>query len=165
MRRFGLRVVFLLGAVLLVARASQAQVAIAGSVKDTTGAVMPGVTVEASSPALIEKSRSVVTGANGQYQIVDLRPGEYAVTFTLPGFKSIRRTGIILEGNFTAPVNAELQVGAVEETVTVNAQSPTVFIRASVARGHTSSPGCARQTLPTTSGQSGNIPKESRWPN
>jgi hypothetical protein len=126
MRRFGLRVVFLLGAVLLVARASHAQVAIAGSVKDTTGAVMPGVTVEASSPALIEKSRSVVTDANGQYQIVDLRPGAYEVTFALPGFKSIRRTGIILEGNFTAPVNAELQVGAVEETVTVNAQSPTV---------------------------------------
>ncbi|HEX7794290.1 MAG TPA: carboxypeptidase-like regulatory domain-containing protein [Vicinamibacterales bacterium] len=122
----GLRVVFLLGALLLVARIGHAQVAIAGSVKDTTGAVMPGVTVEAASPALIERTRSVQTGANGQYQIVDLRPGEYVVTFTLPGFKSVRRGGIILEGNFTAAVNAELQVGAVEETVTVNAESPTV---------------------------------------
>src|SRR5215813_8750334 len=124
--RLGLRVVFLLGALLLVGRIGHAQVAIAGSVKDTTGAIMPGVTVEAASPALIEKTRSVLTDANGQYQIVDLRPGEYAVTFTLPGFKSIRRAGIILEGNFTATVNAELQVGAVTETVTVNAQSPTV---------------------------------------
>src|SRR5262249_33873297 len=119
--RLGLRVVFLLGALLMVARIGHAQVAIAGSVKDTTGAVMPGVTVEASSPALIERTRSVQTDANGQYQIVDLRPGEYLVTFTLPGFKSVRRGGIILEGNFTAAVNAELQVGAVEETVTVNA--------------------------------------------
>jgi carboxypeptidase family protein len=122
----GLRVVFLLGTLLLVARIGHAQVAIAGSVKDTTGAVMPGVIVEASSPALIERTRSVQTDANGQYQIVDLRPGEYLVTFTLPGFKVVRRSGIVLEGNFIAQVNAELQVGAVEETITVEASSPTV---------------------------------------
>src|SRR6476661_5085909 len=122
----GLRVVFLLGTLLLVARIGHAQVAIAGSVKDTTGAVMSGVIVEASSPALIERTRSVQTDANGQYQIVDLRPGEYLVTFTLPGFKVVRRSGIVLEGNFIAHVNAELQVGAVEETITVEASSPTV---------------------------------------
>ena len=87
---------------------------------------MPGVIVEASSPALIERTRSVQTDANGQYQIVDLRPGEYLVTFTLPGFKVVRRSGIVLEGNFIAQVNAELQVGAVEETITVEASSPTV---------------------------------------
>jgi Carboxypeptidase regulatory-like domain len=119
-------VVFLLGTLLLVARIGHAQVAIAGSVKDTIGAVMPGVIVEASSPALIERTRSVQTDANGQYQIVDLRPGEYLVTFTLPGFKVVRRSGIVLEGNFIAQVNAELQVGAVEETITVEASSPTV---------------------------------------
>ncbi|HMD37120.1 MAG TPA: TonB-dependent receptor [Vicinamibacterales bacterium] len=126
MRRFGLRVAFLLGAVLLVAKTGSAQVAIAGVVKDGTGAVMPGVTVEAASPALIEKMRSVVSDAAGQYKIIDLSPGTYEVTFTLPGFKLYKRAGIVLEGNFTAQVNAELQVGAVEETITITAETPTV---------------------------------------
>src|ERR1051326_1285221 len=101
MRRLGLRVAFLLGAVLLIAKASSAQVAIAGVVKDTTGAIMPGVTVEASSPALIEKTRSVVTDSAGQYKIVDLSPGAYEVTFTLPGFKAFKRSGIVLDRKST----------------------------------------------------------------
>src|SRR5262252_7737275 len=105
---------------------AQERAAIAGVVKDGTGAVLPGVTVEASSPALIEKTRTVVTDTAGQYKIVDLSPGTYEVSFTLPGFKVIRRGGVLLEGNFTAQINAELQVGAVEETVTVMAESPTV---------------------------------------
>jgi Carboxypeptidase regulatory-like domain len=126
MRRFGLRVAFLLGAVLLVAKTSSAQVAIAGVVKDGTGAVMPGVTVEASSPALIEKVRTVVSDSSGQYKIIDLSPGTYEVTFTLPGFKVYKRGGIVLEGNFTAQINAELSVGAVEETITITAETPTV---------------------------------------
>src|SRR4029077_8945518 len=117
---------FLLGAVLLIAKTGSAQVAIAGAVKDTTGAIMPGVTVEASSPALIEKVRSAVSDSAGQYKIVDLSPGAYEVTFTLPGFKVFKRTGIVLEGNFIAQVNAELQVGAVEEAITVSAETPTV---------------------------------------
>src|SRR5215831_19347786 len=83
--------------------------AIAGSVKDTTGAVMPGVTVEAASPALIEKVRSVVTDEKGAYKIIDLRPGTYAVTFTLPGFTTIKREGIELTAGFTAPVDAEMK--------------------------------------------------------
>jgi hypothetical protein len=124
--RLGLRVMFLFAVLLLVARTGQAQVAIAGSVKDTTGAAMPGVRVEASSPVLIERARSVLTDANGQYQIVDLRPGEYVVTFTLPGFKVVRRSGILLEGNFIAQINAELEIGAVEETIIVTASSSTV---------------------------------------
>jgi hypothetical protein len=73
---------------LAMSGSSFAQSAIAGVVKDTSGAVLPGVTVEASSPALIEKSRSVVTDSQGQYKIVDLRPGTYAVMFTLAGFRS-----------------------------------------------------------------------------
>src|SRR5436309_13572960 len=105
MRRLGLRVAFLLGAVLLIAKASSAQVAIAGVVKDSSGAVMPGVTVEASSPALIEKTRSVVTDNAGQYKIVDLSPGVYQVAFTLAGFKTVKRGDVILEGNFTAQVS------------------------------------------------------------
>ena len=104
--------------------------AIAGVVKDSSGAVMPGVNVEASSPALIEKTRTVVTDGAGQYRIVDLRPGTYEVSFTLPGFKTVRRADIILEGTFTAQVNAELQVGAVEETVPVTAASPAVDVSA-----------------------------------
>ena len=126
MRRFGLRVAFLLGAVLLIAKTSSAQVAIAGVVKDSSGAILPGVTVEASSPALIEKTRSVVSDTNGQYKIIDLSPGTYEVAFTLPGFKVYKRGGIVLEGNFTAQVNADLQVGAVEETITITAETPTV---------------------------------------
>src|SRR5438128_4434045 len=101
---------------------------IAGVVRDTSGAVLPGVTVEASSPALIEKVRSATTDAQGLYQIVDLRPGLYTVTFALPGFTTVKREGIELTGSFTATVNAELKVGSLEETVTVTGQSPTVDI-------------------------------------
>jgi len=79
---------------------------IAGVVKDTSGAVMPGVTVEAASPALIEKVRTAVTDAQGQYKIVELRPGSYVVTFTLPGFSTVRREGLELTTAFTATVNA-----------------------------------------------------------
>src|SRR5215831_8569500 len=131
MRRLGLRVAFVVGVALLVARSASAQVAIAGVVRDTTGAVMPGVTVEAASPALIEKTRTVVTDSAGQYRIVDLTPGTYQVTFTLPGFKTFKRPDLILEGTFTAQVNAELQVGAVEESIQVTAASPVVDVSGS----------------------------------
>ena len=103
---------------LAVPRMVAAQSAIAGVVRDTTGAVLPGVTVEVTSPALIEKVRTATTDQAGQYRVVDLRPGSYSVAFTLAGFNSIRREGIVLEANFTAPVNAELRVGAIAETVT-----------------------------------------------
>ena len=99
---------------------------VAGVVRDTSGAVLPGVTVEASSPALIEKARTVVTDGQGQYKIIDLRPGTYVVTFTLPGFSTVRREGIELTASFNATVNAELRVGALEETVTVTGESPVV---------------------------------------
>lgn len=99
---------------------------IAGVVKDTSGAVMPGVTVEAASPALIERVRTATTDEKGQYKIIDLRPGIYTVTFTLPGFNAVKREGIELTTQFTAPVNAELRVGAITETVTVTGESPVV---------------------------------------
>jgi len=102
---------------------------IAGVVKDTTGAVLPGVTVEAASPALIEKVRTVVTDGEGLYKIADLRPGDYAVTFTLPGFSTVRRDGIVLSAGFTATVNAELRVGTVEETITVSGATPMVDVQ------------------------------------
>src|ERR1700757_4782792 len=99
---------------------------IAGTVKDATGAVLPGATVEAASPALIEKVRSAVTDDTGQYKLVELRPGVYTLTVTLVGFSSIRREGIELTADFTATVNAELRVGAVEETITVSGATPVV---------------------------------------
>ncbi|HWW86396.1 MAG TPA: TonB-dependent receptor, partial [Vicinamibacterales bacterium] len=114
--------------------AALAQSAIAGIVKDTSGAVLPGVNVEAASPALIEGTRSVVTDAFGQYKIVDLRPGVYTVTFSLQGFSTVRREGIELSTNFTAPVNADLQVGALQETVTVSGSSPMVDVQQAVTQ-------------------------------
>jgi carboxypeptidase family protein len=102
---------------------------IAGIVRDPSGGVMPGVTVEAASPALIERVRSVTTDNQGLYRIVELRPGVYTVTFTVPGFSTLRREGIELTTGFTATVNAELKVGTVEETVTVSGASPVVDVQ------------------------------------
>src|SRR5262245_37287095 len=109
-----------------VALAQSGAGGIAGLVRDATGAVLPGVTVEAASPALIEKVRSVVTDAQGNYKITELRPGTYSVTFTLPGFSTFKRDGIELTTGFTATVDAELKVGSLEETVTVSGASPVV---------------------------------------
>src|SRR6266566_89442 len=108
---------------------AQSSSGITGVVKDTTGAVVPGVTVEAASPALIEKVRTTVTDDQGQYRIVDLRPGSYSVTFTLQGFSSVKRAGIELTTNFMATVNADLKVGSVEETITVSGSSPVVDVQ------------------------------------
>src|SRR5213083_3084483 len=109
MRRL-ITAVLVMSALALMGGRASAQSAIAGVVKDATGGALPGVTVEAASPALIEKTRSAVTDGNGQYKIVDLRPGDYTVTFTLSGFATIRREGITLQGSMTATVNAELRV-------------------------------------------------------
>ena len=99
---------------------------ITGVVTDTSGAVLPGVTVEASSPVLIEKVRSAVTDERGEYRIVELRPGAYTMTFTLTGFATLRREGLELPPSFNATVNAQLRIGALEESVTVSGASPLV---------------------------------------
>jgi hypothetical protein len=109
--------------------AAQAQSSLTGVVKDTTGAVLPGVTVEAASPVLIEKTRSVVTDASGGYRIVDLRPGVYTLTFTLAGFSTVKRENLDVPANFTMTVNSELRVGALEETLTVTGTTPTVDVQ------------------------------------
>jgi hypothetical protein len=111
---------------------ARAQSAFTGTVKDTSGAVMPGVTVEAASPVLIEKVKNTITDENGQYRIVDLRPGTYTITFTLPGFNTITRTGVELQSNFVATINAELTVGALQESVTVSGASPVVDVQSNV---------------------------------
>ena len=128
MRRMVGSLAVLAGLMLMPALAS-AQAEMAGVVKDASGAVLPGVTVEAASPALIEKVRSVVTDGGGLYRIVDLRPGSYSITFTLPGFSTVKRDGVGLSGTGTVVVNAELRVGAVEETITVTGQAPVVDIQ------------------------------------
>ncbi len=118
-----------LACVALLPRTAHAQSAVAGTVKDATGAVLPGVTVEAASPVLIEKSKTVVTDAEGNYKIVDLRPGTYIVTFSLEGFSTVRREGLELPSNFTATVNAEMKVGALQEALTVTGASPVVDVQ------------------------------------
>jgi hypothetical protein len=129
-RRFRTAVGVALVSLLLVPAGASAQnTGIAGVVRDPSGAVIPGVTVEASSPSLIEKVRSVVTDSQGLYSIVDLRPGTYAVTFALPGFTTVKRDGIELTTSFTATVNVELRVGDVAETITVSGQAPLVDTR------------------------------------
>ena len=107
--------------------------AIAGIVTDASGGVLPGVTVEASSSALIEQARNVVTNDAGRFSIVNLRPGTYTVTFTLSGFRTVRREGIELTSDFTANVNAELGVGGVEEVITVAAVAPVVDVQSVAA--------------------------------
>ena len=124
-----LRRVWLSLVVLLVPVAAHAQSAVAGQVTDTTGAVLPGVSVEAASPALIEGVRTAVTDGQGRYTIDNLRPGVYKVTFSLPGFATMVRDEIELVSNFTAPVSVQMRVGAVEETVTVTGQSPLVDVQ------------------------------------
>ncbi|HXD74038.1 MAG TPA: carboxypeptidase-like regulatory domain-containing protein [Vicinamibacterales bacterium] len=110
----------------LVPAMAFAQATIAGVVKDASGAVLPGVTVEVASPALIEKTRTAVTDGTGTYRVVDLRPGTYAVTFTLTGFSTVKREGIELTGSFTATINADMKVGSLEETITVTGETPIV---------------------------------------
>jgi hypothetical protein len=103
-----------------------AQATIAGVIRDASAAVLPGVTVETSSSALIEKARTVVSDGTGQYRITDLPPGTYVLTFSLPGFTTVKRDGLEVSGSGVVTVNVELRVGTVEETVTVTGESPLV---------------------------------------
>lgn len=132
-RQTGLLAILALAYLLLPSDAA-AQSTIAGLVTDTTGAVLPGATVEAASPALIEKVRSTATNTDGRYSIVDLRPGVYVVTFTLTGFRTIKREGIEVSANVTVPVNGEMRVGALEETIIVTGATPVVDIQQAAQR-------------------------------
>src|SRR6185312_8258871 len=115
--------------VLLLPTAAFAQGTLTGTVKDASGAVLPGVTVEASSPALIEKTKAAVTDGTGQYRIIDLRPGTYSLTFTLTGFNTVKREGIELTGTAVVTIPAELKVGGVQETITVTGETPVVDVQ------------------------------------
>src|SRR5262245_51642739 len=131
MKRFLVASLSMLASVFIMSPCALAQTgagngSLAGVVKDTTGGVLAGVTVEATSPALIEKVRVATTDDQGRYRIIDLRQGTYTVSFTLIGFNTVKREGIELTANFTASVDADLKVGSVAETVTVSGQSPLV---------------------------------------
>jgi hypothetical protein len=128
MRRL-LMVAATLAVAVLLPTAASAQASIAGQVRDGSGAVLPGVTVEASSTALIEKVRTVVTDGTGQYRLELLPPGVYVVTFTLPGFSTVKRDGVQLAGTFTASIDADLRVGALEETIVVTGETPIVDVQ------------------------------------
>jgi hypothetical protein len=130
-----------------------AQSAIAGVARDPSGAVLPGVTVEAASPVLIEKARTVVTDSNGQYRIVDLFPGTYTVTFVLSGFNTVRRDAVEVPAEFVVTVNAEMPVGALQETVTVTGESPVVDLQS--ARRQRTLDSELIQSLPTVRSYAG----------
>src|SRR5580765_1138416 len=123
------RIVGIVGLTLWPTVASAQTSSIAGVVKDASGGVLPGVTVEASSPALIEKVRVATTDGTGQFKIINLRPGTYTVAFNLTGFTPVRREGIELTSDFTANVNADLKVGTVAETITVTGDTPVVDVQ------------------------------------
>src|ERR1035437_9459258 len=131
--------VWLLAAVCLLgtvaAASAQTGSGIAGVVKDASGGVLPGVTVEAASPAMIGGNRTAVTDGNGQYKIIDLRPGDYTVTFVLAGFRTGKRDGITLPASFTATVNVDLAVGQLEEVLTVTSAAPLVDVKSSLSEG------------------------------
>ena len=131
MRRRSVAQVFLfvMASLAILPRLALAQSGIAGVVKDVTGAILPGVTVEAASEVLIERTRSVVTDGEGQYRIVDLRPGPYTMTFTLAGFSTIKRDGIELPADFVAAINVDMRVGSLEETLTITGDAPLVDVQ------------------------------------
>src|SRR6187401_1749022 len=128
MRRASIPVLILV-AVTLFPSLAFAQGALTGTVRDQSGAVLPGVTVEASSPALIEKVRAAVSDGAGQYRIENLRPGTYAVKFMLTGFSAVSREGVEVTGSLTTTINADLRVGSLEETITVTGESPVVDLQ------------------------------------
>ena len=146
--RFNVLIVALTGLIFLpIPAIAQPSSGIAGVVRDVSGGVLPGVTVEASSPALIEKVRAATTDAQGRYSIMALVPGVYSVTFTLPGFNTSKHEGIALADNFTATVNADLRVGGIEETITVSGLSPVVDLQNATARNRITRE--ALDTVPT----------------
>src|SRR5260221_2439005 len=129
---------------------ASAQSAIGGVVRDTSGAVLPGVSVEASSDVLIEKSRSAVTDGTGQYRIVDLRPGTYVMTFTLTGFNIVRRERVEVTGAGVLTIDVDLRVGSVSETVTVTGETPVVDVQST--RRVTTINGATVNTIPVARG-------------
>ena len=136
--------------VLAPAAAFAQQSSVTGVVRDASGAVLPGVSVEAASPVLIEKIRTAVTDETGQYRIIELRPGPYTITFTLPGFSTVKREGLEIPAEFVMTVNTEMRVGGLEETITVTGESPIVDVQS--ARRSRTLDNNLIEALPTAQG-------------
>src|SRR5687767_10403539 len=128
MRRVVQTLTGLMFCVVLLPAAAWAQASIGGEIRDASGAVLPGVTVEAASPALIEKVRTAVSDGNGRYRIEDLRPGTYVVSFTLAGFTTTRREGLNISGTGVITINIDMPVSGVQETITVTGETPVVDV-------------------------------------
>src|SRR3977135_3616303 len=148
-RLAGLVMVSSLGFLLLPV-AARAQSSITGVVKDASGAVLPGVQVDASSPVLIEQTRTVVTDNQGVYRIGDVRPRTYTGAFTLQGFSTFERAGVELPAAFTATVNAEMKLGSLAETITVSGEAPGGGVAAS-SQSHQVTPSEVRNAIPLSS--------------
>ena len=121
--------VLVVGFLVLLPSLAHSQTTLAGVVRDTSGSVLPGVTVEAASAALIEKTRTAVSDGSGQYRITDLAPGTYTVTYSLPGFTRVVREGVAITGSGVITINADLRVGALQETITVTGETPVVDVQ------------------------------------
>jgi Carboxypeptidase regulatory-like domain len=132
--KFVRNVVFVLSWLVIVPASAYAQATLTGVARDASGAVVPGVTVEVTSPVLIEKTRSAVTDGTGQYRIAELLPGTYGVTFTLTGFATVKRDGVLVAGAGVITINADMRVGAVSETVTVTGETPVVDVQSSTKK-------------------------------
>ncbi len=144
------RASIVLACLVMAPAVAHAQSTLAGVVRDTSGAVLPGVTVEAASPVLIERVRTALTDGTGQYRITELQPGLYTMTFTLPGFATVQREGIELRGAAVTTINIEMRVGALEETITVTGETPIVDVRS--ARRTMTVDSDVINTLPATRG-------------
>jgi len=150
------QIVFVLSWLLILPASVEAQQStLSGVVKDSSSAVLPGVTIEASSPVLIEKTRTAVTDGTGQYRLPELPPGTYTVTFTLPGFSTVKREGVEVSGVGVTTINAELRVGAISETITVTGETPVVDIQTSTKKQVVLSGGVV-ESLPASRGY-GNV--------
>jgi hypothetical protein len=114
---------------ILVPGLASAQSQFTGQIRDESGAVLPGVTVEASSPVLIEKMKTVVSDAQGRYAVVDLRPGVYRLSYSLPGFSTVVHENVELTANFVATINIDMKVGSLEESITVAGATPLVDVQ------------------------------------
>jgi hypothetical protein len=135
---------------MLLPTLAHAQATIAGTVRDTSGAILPGVTVEATSPVLIRTVRSATTNSDGQYRIADLPPGAYVVTFSLSGFSTIKREGLTVSGSGVIAINIDMPVGALQETLTVTGEAPLVDTQ--TTRRETVIKADTINTLPATRG-------------
>src|SRR5688572_22406522 len=136
--------------VMLQPTPAEAQAALAGVARDSSGAVLPGVTVEAASTVLIEKVRTALTDGSGQYRVTELPPGTYTVTFTLPGFSTVRREGVNVGGVGVITINADMRIGGLQETITVTGETPIVDVQS--ARRGTTLPDDVIAALPATRG-------------